>query len=80
MNTAHSQDCSVSKKVVMDCKFTSPGLMFFACFFALPERYRLFSHSSNAPAECGDKLTRSPLRSKAWITGTLARDALGENT
>src|SRR6266436_5133869 len=48
MNTAQDEACSVSKSAVMDCKLTSPGLMFLTCFvFVWPGRYRLFSLSSN---------------------------------
>src|SRR5260370_22466440 len=32
MNTAQDEAWSVSKKAVMDCKRTSPGLMFLTCF------------------------------------------------
>jgi hypothetical protein len=33
MNTAQDEAWSVSKKAVMDCKLTSPGLMFFQLAF-----------------------------------------------
>src|SRR5215468_6561942 len=48
MNTAHDEACSMSKNAVMDCKFTSPELMFLLVFCSrLTGRYRLFSCSSN---------------------------------
>src|SRR5215468_9460924 len=48
MNTAHDEACSMSKNAVMDCKFTSPELMFLLAFCSrLTGRYRLFSRSSN---------------------------------
>jgi len=48
MNTAHDQDCNVSKSAVMDCKFTSLDVPCLLFVFVWLVRYRLFSRFSNA--------------------------------